>query len=456
MPYERELAAYFTAHREEFLQDLRSLIEIPSIKGEAEADAPFGRKPALALDCALKIAQKYGLYTENWGNYVGIIQPVPGERKLDILAHLDVVPADGNWTVTTPFDMKVLDGRIYGRGAADDKGPALAALYVLRAIRELQIPLSENVRLVLGTDEECGSADLAYYFQHTSPAAMSFSPDADYPVIYIERGRLAGVLSSTCMSENLVEISAGSAVNIIPEKACAVLKNVKQEKLLAEAEKLGISISVEQKETLLQVTVNGTSAHAASPEAGDNPVTALVCLLAACMDVSAVHRLSQLFPHRDIHGANLGIDMSDESGRLTMSLTCLNLQDGQLTAKFDCRVPVCGTEEKLHIVYTKAEENGFMYQASFTAPHYVPADSKLVQTLRRCYEQITGLDGTPIAIGGGTYAHGIPNAVAFGCAFPEVDNHMHGNDEFAEVRTLELSQQIFAQAIIALCGKEDA
>ena len=115
MPYERELAAYFTAHREEFLQDLRSLIEIPSIKGEAEADAPFGRKPALALDCALKTAQKYGLYTENWGNYVGIIQPVPGERKLDILAHLDVVPADGNWTVTTPFDMKVLDGRIYGR-----------------------------------------------------------------------------------------------------------------------------------------------------------------------------------------------------------------------------------------------------------------------------------------------------------------------------------------------------
>ena len=120
MPYERELAAYFAAHREEFFEDLRSLIAIPSIKGEAEAEAPFGVEAAQVLGCALKIAQKYGLYTANWENYVGIIQLVPGERKLDILAHLDVVPADGNWIVTTPFDMKVLDGRIYGRGAADD------------------------------------------------------------------------------------------------------------------------------------------------------------------------------------------------------------------------------------------------------------------------------------------------------------------------------------------------
>ena len=455
MPYEKELGVYFTAHREEFLADLQSLIAIPSVKGEAEENAPFGKELVRALDCALEIAQKYGLYTENWENYVGIIQPEPGERKLDILAHLDVVPADGTWTVTDPFVMKVVNGRIYGRGAADDKGPALAALYVLRAIRELQIPLSGNVRLVLGTDEECGSADLEHYFQRTSSAEMSFSPDADYPVINIERGRLSGMLRSGCVSEKLVAISAGSAVNIIPEKACAVLKNVNSEDVLAKAEKLGIPVTVEKKKMQLHITVRGKSAHAASPEMGDNPVTALIHLLTECVDVEAVRQLSKLFPHGDIHGEKLGIDMSDESGKLTMSLTCLKLQDGQLTAKFDCRVPVCGTEEKLHIVRVKAEENGFIYQATFVAPHYIPADSKLVQILRNCYEKITGRDGTPIAIGGGTYAHGIQNAVAFGCAFPEVDNHMHGNDEFAELSTLELSQQIFAQAVITLCGKEN-
>ena len=455
MPYEKELAAYFAAHREEFLKDLQELIAIPSTKGAAEPESPFGAEPAQALACALQIAQKYGLYTENLDNYVGIVQLKPGERKLDILAHLDVVPADGNWTVTDPFNMKVWNGKVYGRGTADDKGPALAALYALRAIRELQIPLSENVRLVLGTDEECGSADLAYYFRHTAPAEMSFSPDADYPVINIERGRLAGVLGCPCTSGKLVEISAGNTVNIIPEKACVILKSEEEERVLEEAKKLGISVSAEQEGALLRVTVHGIAAHAASPEAGNNPVTALLALLADHMEIPVIQGLAQMFPHGDIHGEKLGIDMADESGRLTISLTCLELRNGCLTAKFDCRVPICGTEEKLNAIRTQAEENGFTYQASFTAPHHVPEDSKLVQTLRSCYEQITGRDGTPIAIGGGTYAHGIPNAVAFGCAFPEVDNHMHGNDEFAELDTLELSQRIFAQAVIALCGGEN-
>ena len=452
--HEKELAAYFAAHTNEFLDDLRELIAIPSIKGNATESEPFGPEPARVLTCALRMAERHGFYTENWGNRVGTIQLAPGERRLDILAHLDVVPADGQWAVTEPFTMKVQDGRIYGRGTADDKGPALAALYALRAIKDLKIPLSRGVRLVLGTDEECGSSDLDYYFQHTAPAEMSFSPDADFPVINIERGRLTGELSCTCANTNIVEVAAGSAVNIIPESAEAVLRGTEPDQLLAAAQSCGMEsmVTVKPDAGLLRIHVCGTSAHAASPEAGVNPVTALIALLAACTGDPIFQRLHRLFPHGDIHGSTLGIDMEDSSGRLTLSLTCLYVRNGTLTAKFDCRVPVCGTEERLHAADTLVQRSGFSYRTSFTAPHYVPADSELVRTLRACYERMTGLDGRPIAIGGGTYAHGIPNAVAFGCAFRDVDNHMHGNDEFAELRTLQLSQQIFAQSIIALCG----
>ena len=56
-----------------------------------------------------------------------------------------------------------------------------------------------------------------------------------------------------------------------------------------------------------------------------------------------------------------------------------------------------------------------------------------------------------MAIGGGTYLHHLKNGVAFGCADPEVDNHMHGADEFAVISQLVMSAKIFAQAIIELC-----
>ena len=56
------------------------------------------------------------------------------------------------------------DGKIYGRGTADDKGPAIAALYAMRAVKELGIPVKKNVRLILGTDEECGSSDIRHYY----------------------------------------------------------------------------------------------------------------------------------------------------------------------------------------------------------------------------------------------------------------------------------------------------
>lgn len=451
MAHEERLEAYFKAHTEEFLQDLRELIAIPSVKGAAKADAPFGVEPARALACALGMAKKYGLFAENWENYIGIIQTEPGKRRLDIFAHLDVVPADGNWTVSEPFSMKMQNGRLYGRGTADDKGPALAALYALRAIKDLHIPLSKGVRLVLGTDEECGSADLAYYFRREAAAEMSFSPDAYYPVINAEKGRLVGTLSCKC-SEKIKAIRAGTTVNIIPETAEAVLQGVDRAQLLSVAQKLDTSVEARLDGDFLHVYVQGVSAHAASPEEGINPVTALVTLLAECTEDPAMRRLHRLFPHGENNGRSFGVDEDGFSGRTTLSLTFLDCQDGVLTAKFDGRLPVYISPKQVEAVRSMAEENGFSYAASYTEPHYISPDTEIVQTLCRCYERVTGEEGKPMAIGGGTYAHGIPNAVAFGCALKHMDNHMHGNNEFAELQTLQLSQQIFAQAIIDLCG----
>lgn len=140
----------------------------------------------------MELARAAGFSTRLYDDCVGAVDLQPGPRGLDILAHLDVVPVEDNWTMCQPFAPKVVDGRLYGRGAQDDKGPAIAALYAMRCIRELGLPLRQNVRLVLGTDEECGSSDLPHYYAQEEEAPVTISPDADFPLINLEKGQMWG------------------------------------------------------------------------------------------------------------------------------------------------------------------------------------------------------------------------------------------------------------------------
>ena len=178
MQYREQIEAYLDAHKEEMLADICRLIRINSTKGEAAIDCPFGEGPAKALAEALEMAEGYGFTVKNYENYVGTADLNDMEKQLDILAHLDVVPAGDGWSVTEPYMPVIKDGRVYGRGSADDKGPAIAAMYAMRAVKELGIPLNKNVRLILGTDEECGSSDIAHYYAVEKEAPMTFSPDA--------------------------------------------------------------------------------------------------------------------------------------------------------------------------------------------------------------------------------------------------------------------------------------
>ena len=190
------------------LADLETLVAINSERTEAKEGMPFGEGNAKCAAAGIEVLKRSGMKVTNYDNYVITADLKPqAPQGLDILAHLDVVPAGEGWTVTEPFAMKLHDGRVYGRGTSDDKGPALCALYAMRAIRELGIPLKRNVRLVLGFDEECGSSDLDYYFQKEKSAPYSLSPDADFPMINIEKGGLhSGFHSNVPLAEQLPRV----------------------------------------------------------------------------------------------------------------------------------------------------------------------------------------------------------------------------------------------------------
>ena len=455
-------------HLPELLQDLETLVAINSERTDAQAGMPFGAGNAACSAAAMEIIGKCGLAAKNYDNYVVTADLAPDKPKgVDILAHLDVVPAGEGWTVTEPFRMKVEGGKVYGRGTADDKGPALCALYAMRAVKELGCALDRNVRLILGSDEECGSGDLDYYFARETSAPYSLSPDADFPMINIEKGGLhSGFTSAVQAAEDLprvLSINGGLKINVIPDKAVAVVEGLSAGEIQALAPALpGIAFTCEEAGGLTTITARGETGHASEPQRSKNAVTALLALLAALpLSDAPLHTqlkaVAELFPHGDFHGAALGVDLADEtSGKTVLSLTiCRFDKEAGFAGMFDCRACLSANDQNTtDVIYAKLRGAGLVpsEERRMYAPHHVPEDSPLVQRLLDVYEGMTGERPKPVCIGGGTYVHGIENGIAFGSGFEGLDNRMHAADEFITLEQLIFTCRIYARTILALCG----
>ena len=465
--YKKKIEQYIDSHRQQMLDDISLLCRINSEKSSYQVGKPYGEGASRALALALSRAEQYGFSIRNYDNYVGTADLNDKEKQLDILAHLDVVPAGEGWEVTEPFEPLEKDGRLYGRGAADDKGPAVAALYAMRAVKELGIPLSKNVRLILGTDEECGSSDIRHYYDIEEEAPMTFSPDGSFPVVNIEKGGLAGHFTAEFAASDelprVLSFKAGTKVNVVPGKAYAVFEGLDDDLVRAagkEAEKkTGVSFEIQGMNHTLEITAVGKGAHASTPAEGKNALTALLLLIkslpfAECPQIERLHALEELFPWDDTSGKAIGIAMEDElSGDLTLAFDLLEVGKDSLEGTFDSRCPICANEGNvLKPVKEKLAERGFTLTNETMKPsHHVDGDSDFVRTLLDAYELYTGRKGQCESMGGGTYVHDLKNGVAFGASMPETDNRMHGADEFAVIDELLISAKIFAQVIVDLC-----
>lgn len=468
--WEKEIREYLQLHREEMVEDIKALVRINSERMPAREGMPYGPGGAEALKKAEEIIAGRGFSVENHENYVITAEMMDkGDRRLDILAHLDVVPAGEGWTVTEPFQPLEKDGKIYGRGSADDKGPAMAAFYAMRAVKELNIPVTGNVRLILGSDEECGSSDIAYFFKKDPVhAAMTFSPDADFPVINLEKGGLRSTFTANpVLSPNLPRVKrveGGIKFNVIPASAKAVLEGISVEQVREAADSFeretGLLVKVQEDKEEVLVTVEGVCGHASQPWNAKNAVTGILSFLsrlplADSESNGMLLAVSRMFPYGDHYGKALGVDLEDEiSGKTTLSFDMFSFEEGRLSGCFDMRACVSANDKNTRdVIFEQLEKAGFTTDGeSMFPPHHVPEDSPFVQTLLSCYTAVTGLPGKAIAIGGGTYVHEIENGVAFGCSAEGVDNHMHGPDEFVVVEQLMKSAEIFARAIVSLCS----
>lgn len=471
MDMKSRIEAYWDApEQRKLLVDLiRRLVAVRSVREDAQPNAPFGPGPARCLDEALDVCRELGFAAENVDYYVGTADLNEKETVLHILGHLDVVGEGKGWDHDPYTVEETADGRLTGRGVADDKGPVVAALLAMKCVKDLGIELPYNAKLILGTDEESGSEDIEYYYKKAPFAKYTFSPDADFPLINIEKGSYKPTFAmdfrSTEALPRVAALEGGFRINVVPNEAEALVLGLTAPAvgaaLAKAAEETGVAFSARAEDNGCRILAKGVGGHAASPAAANNAVTGLLKLLAAlplaeCDSTAAVRSLAALFPHGDWKGEALGMALSDEiSGESTMSFNLLKLDEAGFEGRFDSRTCLAAnddnTRKQVENAFAKA---GFRFIGEMHEPHHTPADSPIVTKLLHCYESYTGVtDAKPLAIGGGTYVHEIPGGVAFGCEVEGFDCNMHGANEQVSIDTLLLSGKIFTQAIIDLCGE---
>ena len=435
---------------ESMLTDLAALVKHPSKRGDALPGKPFGEGPAAALAEALSIAERMDFRTKNLDNYCGYAEIGEGDDIIGLVAHLDVVPEGDGWK-SDPFTMIREGDVVYGRGVSDDKGGAIASLYTLQMIRELGVPLNKRIRVLMGCNEESGSACMAHYNEVEEPITIGFTPDGSFPGIYGEKG----MISMSCFSKNtkILSMEGGFVTNAVCHHCVTKVPAdaVDEDKLKdALAKTPLVDFSVTREGDAYVIDAQGVAAHASTPLLGVNAASfTMQALKEAGMEDDFVDYYNEhIGTTCDGEGYNLKI--KDDYGDLTLNNGIVRMTDGAIECTIDIRVPVTYKEEQLReLVKDRLEdEKGKTVVNSIGKPLFFPKDSPMVKALQDAYVKVTGDSDSPLlVIGGGTYAKSIPGIIAFGCEFPGVDNHIHDANERLEVRELLLQVEIYTEAV---------
>ena len=452
---ERKVYDLIDSYRTAFTEMLQGWIRIPSVKGKAEENAPFGRDVRNMLDLAMKDAGSLGFDVRDFDGYACDITLGGAEEKIAVLGHLDVVPVGDGWT-KPPFEAVIENGRMYGRGTNDDKGPSLAALFAMKAIREAGIPLKRSIRMILGCDEESDWEDMKYYGAREKIPDVGFSPDASFPLINTEKGMLCLELRAPAAGTGLkvLELNTGDRINVIPGECRAVVEGGRElaDRVNDYADRTGLPYAAEVTDRGVKITATGIPGHSAYPEGRRNAIGMMLVLLKELGAEGPVATIAEAVG-MESDGKSLGCACRDDLSKgLTCNMGILRLEDGAWYGTLDMRCPVTADLEKLRENATAHLPGISVTTMIMKPPHHVPADSELVSSLLAAYEEETGLKGEPMSTGGGTYAKVLKQGVAFGALFPDEEDLAHQADEYEDIDRLMLAMKIYANALIRLAA----
>lgn len=413
------------------LDDLYPLLKIKSVKSAPMPGAPFGDGIKKALDYCLSLADKMGFETKNYDGYIGEISFGEGE-PFGILCHLDVVP-EGSLSAwkTDPFTPQIIDDKLYCRGALDDKSAAISVLSALFELKQAGYKFKRRVIIILGCDEESGWGCIDHYKKCATLPEEGFSPDAQFPVIYAEKGILH--VKYRFKKNKPFCVKGGVKVNVVCDYCVA-----EGDFTLAEhAERVKLSGNICES--------FGITAHASAPENGDNAIKYLTSFL------EKNGFLENGLSDKLFGTASDAKELFDETGNLTFSPNIIETDEDFVYFTVDVRYP--STFERA-FVESYLKKIGEYVVISGHDPLFVDKNCELIKTLMSVYKEVTGRDEAPVATGGGTYARALKRGVAFGPSLTEEEaSSIHMPNEFVTLNTLEKMTEIYYLAIKKICTK---
>jgi len=463
-------------YRDEIIRETAQLMKFKTFA----TDVPNRENPEFIRqkEYLRSLSGKLGLDFNDVDGYVQEIWIGEGE-SFGIMSHSDVQPvAPEEWS-HDPWSGDVIDGKIWGRGSVDDKGPIIAIMYGMRALLDSGLPLKKKILLLVGTDEESANEDVTTYLQTHRAPSQTIVVDSNYPVICAEKGWCGlwlhipkGAGTSHGKGLRVTSLESGFSPSIVPERAVATLvpntgsaqtakKGVERKIEMFKKKRNGSRIEVGLSGDTLVLTAYGRSVHGAIPEQGHNALMDLLVFLDTDLHVipnayGLMAKFGTQYIGFELDGKSLGIAYSDDfMGEVTVAADMFQKTDTSVMFMFNFRLPRgidrARIERALDSRFEQfGKEHGFTFSTNryLSDAHYFDPENPLVQKLLTIYNSITKENRGAQSIGGGTYAHRIPNAVVFGPALPDEEYRGHRPDEYLEVGTLVRNIEILTHTMV--------
>lgn len=458
--YEK-IGAWLSDHRGQMVNDIKTLVSIRSVSEYGGANIPYGQGCRDALDAYLEIARRLGFTVRNFDNHCATAYLTEKDKTIAFWNHLDVVPEGEGWDYE-PYRPFEKDGFLIGRGADDNKGPAVGLLYILRCLQDLQIETRCGLQLFVGCDEEHGMKDVQYYLEHHPAADLTMIADCAFPVCYGEKGILETEITSLdCVSDDILSLSGGTAANVVPGSADILLRL--SPRVREGLGRLPASVTVAYEGDAVRLSAQGKPCHAAFPQGGVNAVHELLhaLLMANILNDRDTGLLSFLGAVTgDVYGTELGINMRDDvSGGLTCVGSLLSMRLRHICLELNIRY--CVTADSgwlMEGMKNACAAHGFSFAClRDSKPNYFPKEHPLVSVLTDVYNECTGESAVPYVMGGGTYARKFPRALGFGLGglarresglFRPGHGGAHCPDEALDIDVFIRALQIFAMGVL--------
>ncbi len=435
------LNAWWDEHQNEYIEDLKGFVAIPSIAIENKDGYPFGRPCYDALIYMKQLMEKYGLDSSMIKDVFvkGSYNP-NADKSIAIACHSDVVPVDGEWE-RSPFELFLKDNHLVGRGSTDNKGATIASLYALRYLKQIGYESKNDFTLLVGSAEEIGMPDVKLAFPDGNGAALTLVPDSGFPLSYGEKASLKAKIRIDLEDSDIISIDGGQGTGVIDKAICTYKKD-------------GATITI---------AAHGKARHSATPDGGECALIALLNMLeerGLVPDGSELKKVRESFV--DFYGSDLDLKIDDEEyGPLTLVITKAETSGRILTLTLNSRFKASIKPEYVFYYIKKVFKNAELVSSS--GGYKTELDEKLL-AINAISNRIYASDRAPYIMAGGTYARLMSPAVAFGMGsplgnrrppFPEGEGRAHQRNESVDIERMKKGFIIYVESLEYLDGVLD-